>query len=129
MNGSPVFGAILNLGHTFGHAIETGLGYGEWLHGEAVGCGMCLAAKMSYLAGWISEETLARTMGLIQRAELPTALPATLTASEMLGHMQVDKKNRDGKIRLVLLKRLGEAVVSVDYDPKLLLEILENPVA
>lgn len=121
--------AILNLGHTFGHAIETGLGYGEWLHGEAVACGMCLAAKMSYLAGWIPEEALAKTVALIQRANLPTSLPPTLSATEMLNHMQVDKKNRDGKIRLVLLRHLGEAVISDDYDPKLLLEVLENPAA
>ena len=116
--------AILNLGHTFGHAIETGLGYGEWLHGEAVACGMCLAAKMSYSSGLISQQDMTRTYQLIERAELPIALPTNLSAEEMLTHMQVDKKNRDGKIRLVLLSALGRAIVTDEFDPKLLHHVL-----
>ena len=118
--------AILNLGHTFGHAIETGLGYGKWLHGEAVACGMCLAAKMSYLSGWISEHDMARTYRLIERAELPTEIPSSLSTEEMLSHMQVDKKNRDGKIRLVLLRQLGDAIITDDFDPKLLWRVLNG---
>ncbi|MGR8948189.1 MAG: 3-dehydroquinate synthase [Gammaproteobacteria bacterium] len=118
--------AILNLGHTFGHAIETGLGYGEWLHGEAVGCGMCLAATMSNLAGWVSSEDVERTHRLIERAGLPTSLPQTLSRAELLAHMQVDKKNRDGKIRLVLLEKLGQAIVTDDFDPNLLSRVLEH---
>lgn len=118
--------AILNLGHTFGHAIETALGYGEWLHGEAVGCGMCLAAKMSYLAGWLSEHDMARTYRLIERAGLPVKLPASISVDEMLSHMRVDKKNRDGKIRLVLLKQLGEAIITDDFEPALLEQVLSN---
>lgn len=118
--------AILNLGHTFGHAIETGLGYGKWLHGEAVGCGMCLAAKMSHLAGWISSHELARTVTLIERAGLPTALPKSLSPEDMLGHMQLDKKNREGKIRLVLLQQIGKAIISDDYDKALLTEVLQT---
>lgn len=117
--------AILNLGHTFGHAIETGLGYGKWLHGEAVGCGMSLAAKMSHLAGWISSDDLARTLTLLERAGLPTELPKSLSPEEMLGHMQLDKKNRDGKIRLVLMKGIGQAIISDDYDAALLTEVLQ----
>ena len=120
--------AILNLGHTFGHAIETGMGYGSWLHGEAVACGMCLAAKMSYLSGWISEQDMLRTYRLIERAELPTQIPSTLSAEEMLSHMQVDKKNRDGKIRLVLMQKLGEAMVTDDFDPVLLQRVLNRSV-
>ena len=116
--------AILNLGHTFGHAIETGLGYGEWLHGEAVACGMCLAAKMSQLGGWISSRDVARTIELIERAGLPVALPQNLSPDEMLAHMQVDKKNRDGKIRLVLLEDIGKAIVTDDFDPQLLTRVL-----
>lgn len=119
--------AILNLGHTFGHAIETGMGYGTWLHGEAVGCGMCLAARMSHDAGWISSQDLTKTIALIERAGLPTELPSSLSADEMLAHMQVDKKNRDGKIRLVLLKQLGQAIISDDYDTNLLRSVLQNP--
>ena len=118
--------AILNLGHTFGHAIETGMGYGEWLHGEAVGCGMCLAAKMSQLIGWLSEQDVARTIDLIARAGLPVDLPASLSSDEMLRHMQVDKKNRDGKIRLVLLEEIGKAVVTDDFDAQLLTQVLKN---
>ena len=120
--------AILNLGHTFGHAIETGMGYGSWLHGEAVACGMCLAAKMSYFSGWISEQDMIRTYRLIERAELPTEIPSTLSAEEMLSHMQVDKKNRDGKIRLVLMHKLGEAMVTDDFDPVLLQRVLKRSV-
>lgn len=116
--------AILNLGHTFGHAIETGLGYGTWLHGEAVACGMCLAARMSNLAGWISNEELARTDSLLQQAGLPTKLPSSLSPEEMLKHMRLDKKNRDGKIRLILLQKIGEAIITDDYDTALLTEVL-----
>ena len=118
--------AILNLGHTFGHAIETCLGYGKWLHGEAVACGMCLAAKMSHRAGWISALDMARIYRLIERAQLPTKLPTTIASNEMLSCMQVDKKNRDGKIRLVLLKQIGDAIVTDDFDSKLLHQILNN---
>lgn len=110
--------ALLNLGHTYGHAIETGMGYGAWLHGEAVGAGMCMAARHSEQLGWISPEDVERTAKLITRANLPTEKPAELSAEDMLEHMQIDKKVKDGVVRLVLFKALGNAVVTGDYPPE-----------
>lgn len=101
--------ALLNLGHTFGHAIETEMGYGEWLHGEAVGCGMALAADLSHRLGWISAADLERTKALIQAAQLPILPPPSMTVDAFLRAMAVDKKNIDGELRLVLLRRLGQA--------------------
>ncbi len=103
--------ALLNLGHTFGHAIESSLGYGVWLHGEAVGCGMSLAAKLSKSRGMLDADACDRAIRLIERAGLATRLPATITVDGMLEHMARDKKNDAGAIRLILLKRIGEAVV------------------
>lgn len=104
--------ALLNLGHTFGHAIETGLGYGRWLHGEAVAAGMCLAADLSARLGWIDDPTAARVEALVVRAGLPTHLPAGLAPARMLELMAVDKKARAGHMRLVLLKGIGKAQVT-----------------
>ena len=109
--------ALLNLGHTFGHAIETGMGYGQWLHGEAVGCGMVMAARMSARLGWIDEQAVARTTDLVARGGLPTEPPAEMSAERFLELMAVDKKVIDGTLRLVLLKAIGEAVVTADFDP------------
>ena len=102
--------ALLNLGHTFGHAIESALGYGAWLHGEAVGCGMALAARLSSELGMLDEQSCRRAINLIERAGLTTRLPA-IGADEMLDHMGRDKKNEGGAIRLILLKAIGDAVV------------------
>lgn len=102
--------ALLNLGHTFGHAIESALGYGTWLHGEAVGCGMALAARLSRDLGMLDNAACARAIGLIEAAGLVTQLPA-ITADTMLDHMGRDKKNEGGAIRLILLRRIGEAFV------------------
>jgi 3-dehydroquinate synthase len=109
----------LNLGHTFGHAIETGVGYGEWLHGEAVAAGTVLAAEMSARLGWMTEAEVARTRRLFTLARLPVDAPSMPAARwiELMGH---DKKVRAGRIRLVLLRGLGAAVVSGDYDPSAL---------
>lgn len=107
--------ALLNLGHTFGHAIETAMGYGAWLHGEAVGAGMMMAAVASAKQGWVSAEQVAALESLLQRAGLPVRSPEHLTVAEYLEHMAVDKKNVDGQLRLVLLKAIGEACV-VDVD-------------
>ena len=107
--------ATLNLGHSFGHAIETGLGYGSWLHGEAVAAGMLMAADLSRRLGWLSAADVARIEKLIQRARLPLQAPAELSPARFLELMAVDKKVLDGRLRLVLLKRLGEAVVTDDY--------------
>jgi len=105
--------AILNLGHTFGHAIETGVGYGNWLHGEAVGAGMVMAAEASRRMGWLSEAEVARSRALIRAAGLPDVAP-DLGADTWLDYMGHDKKVESGKLRFVLLKRLGEAVVTGD---------------
>jgi 3-dehydroquinate synthase len=107
--------ALLNLGHTFGHAIETGMGYGEWLHGEAVGAGMCMAARLSQQLGWLSSDDVAQTVQLIEQAKLPTKAPAKMTTERFLELMAVDKKVLDGVLRLVLLKGIGQAIVTNNY--------------
>ena len=103
--------ALLNLGHTFGHAIETGMGYGEWLHGEAVAVGTLMAAELSCLLGWIGRRDVERIERLFVRAGLPTTGPA-LGVDRYIDLMQHDKKVLEGKLRLVLFKRIGQAVVS-----------------
>jgi 3-dehydroquinate synthase len=107
--------ATLNLGHSFGHAIETGMGYGNWLHGEAIAAGMVMASDLSRRLKWLSAADVARVEKLIRRARLPVRAPGTLSAARFLELMAVDKKVLDGRLRLVLLKRLGEAVVTDDY--------------
>lgn len=108
--------ALLNLGHTFGHAIETGMGYGEWLHGEAVGAGMMMAGYMSKLIGNITDADLDRMADLISRARLPLYPPPQIKPAQFLDMMSVDKKADAGHIRLVLLKALGTAYLTGDYD-------------
>lgn len=112
--------AILNLGHTFGHAIETFAGYGKWLHGEAVGAGMMMAADLSLRQGMISEQDRARAIHIIERANLPSRAPADMTPDDFLRLMAVDKKNVDGSLRLVLLRALGDAVVTDEVDTLML---------
>jgi 3-dehydroquinate synthase len=102
--------AILNFGHTFGHAIEAGLGYGEWLHGEAVGCGMVMALQLSRRLGLVDEAFVQRVTALIARAGLPTVGPA-LGADRYLELMRVDKKAEAGEIRFVVIERPGQAAV------------------
>ncbi len=116
--------AILNLGHTFGHAVETAMGYGTVLHGEAVAIGTVLAARMSLQLGGVTPQDLDRLLILFQRMNLPTQLPSQLTADTLLSLMQLDKKVEQGQIRLVLLKQLGEAMISNDYPADLLSQIL-----
>lgn len=103
--------ALLNLGHTFGHAIEAGMGYGGWLHGEAVAAGTMMAIELSRLLGWLDESDVIRAEALFMRAGLPVAGPV-MGAERYMELMQHDKKVQDGKLRLVLLKELGKAVVS-----------------
>ena len=103
--------ALLNLGHTFGHAIETGLGYGEWLHGEAVAAGTLIAAELSRRLGWLSADAVQRIEALFVLAGLPVRGPA-LGAARYLELMRHDKKVQDGRLRLVLLESIGKAVVS-----------------
>lgn len=117
--------AWLNLGHTFGHAIEHSLGYGEWLHGEAVAAGMCMAAEMSQRLGWISPADVERARGLIAAAHLPVKPPQQMTSKQFTDAMSVDKKVLDGQLRLVLLKSLGEAVVTAEFEQQVLLDTIE----
>jgi len=117
--------AILNLGHTFGHAIEVAQGYGNWLHGEAVGVGMIMAAKLSQAMGWLSEPDIERIISLIKNAGLPT-VPPNISVDKYIELMLFDKKTKDGKINLVLQKSMGEAILSNSYDPSKLRQILEQ---
>ena len=111
--------ALLNLGHTFGHAIESYLGYGEWLHGEAVATGMVMAADLSHRMGWISLEDLERTKKIISRAQLPIVCPK-IPLDDFLAYMAHDKKVLNGQLRLVLLQQLGKAVITRDFDVELM---------
>jgi shikimate kinase/3-dehydroquinate synthase len=103
--------AILNFGHTFGHAIEAGMGYGAWLHGEAVGCGMVMAADLSHRLGYIDAATLARIRNVVVAAGLPVKAP-DLGTERWLELMEVDKKNEGGAIKFILIKPLGTAIVT-----------------
>jgi 3-dehydroquinate synthase len=117
--------ALLNFGHTFGHAIETAAGYGEWLHGEAVAMGMLLAADMSRHLGWLADADVQRVHDLLRRAGLPTTAPA-IGAARALELMGMDKKVLQGRIRLVLLRRPGEAVITGDYPADALQRTLQR---
>lgn len=117
--------ALLNLGHTFGHAIENVMGYGQWLHGEAVGTGMCMAARMSQILGWIDQTQVDQTVAIMQQARLPTMAPDNMTTGQFLELMSVDKKVLDGVLRLVLLKNIGDAVVTDEYTPQQLKQAIE----
>ena len=117
--------ALLNLGHTFGHAIEAGMGYGAWLHGEAVAAGMAMAADLSQRMGWISGVDVERVRKLLSRANLPVNGPSDLTIETYLDLMSVDKKVQQGKMRFVLMKTIGDAVVTADVDPQQLQKTLE----
>ena len=112
--------ALLNLGHTFGHAIETASGYGNWLHGEAVAAGMVMAADMSTRLGWLSSNDRDRATRLLTKFGLAT-VPPRIGATEALGLMGMDKKVLDGRVRLVLLREIGNAEVVGDY-PKAALD-------
>jgi 3-dehydroquinate synthase len=118
--------AILNLGHTFGHAIETASGYGSWLHGEAVAVGMLMAVTMSEKLGWLDCKIVDRTRSLLLRVNLPVVPPQGMTADDFLKHMSVDKKVVAGKIRLVLLHGLGCAKLVEDYPEEVLLQVLNE---
>jgi 3-dehydroquinate synthase len=107
--------ALLNLGHTFGHAIENAMGYGVWLHGEAVGAGTMMAADLSQRMGWLSAAEVARIHALLTKAKLPLEAPK-LGTDKYLELMQMDKKVADGQIRLVLQQGIGKSVITSDYD-------------
>jgi 3-dehydroquinate synthase len=109
--------ALLNLGHTFGHAVETHTGYTQWLHGEAVGLGLCMAADLSARLGWLAPVDAARVAALVRRAGLPVRAPAGMTPAHFRELMARDKKVAGGRLRLVLLRGIGEAVLTADFDP------------
>ena len=121
--------ALLNLGHSFGHAIETGVGYGAWLHGEAVAAGMCMAARLSRRMGWLSAEEERRIVALIHNAGLPVAPPLGFSRDDFLAHMAVDKKVLEGRLRLVLLQGIGKAVVTAEFGAELLRGMLDEVTA
>lgn len=121
--------ATLNLGHTFGHAIEAEMGYGTWLHGEAVGTGMALACKMSERLGWLEPDVVTRALTLIRQAGLPVEVPTKMTPAAFITHMARDKKVEAGQLRLVLLTGLGQAVVTGEFEPQVLTETLEQACA
>ncbi len=120
--------ALLNLGHTFGHAIETGLGYGEWLHGEAIAAGTLQALDLSRRLGHLGAADVARAADLYRRARLPVAAP-NLGVDRYLELMGNDKKVEDGKLRLVLLKRIGNAFVTGEFPQSALIETLKSSTA
>lgn len=116
--------ALLNLGHTFGHAIENAMGYGVWLHGEAVAAGTILAANLSQRLGWLTNDEVGRIEAIFKQAKLPLQAP-NLGVEKYLALMQLDKKVSDGQIRLVLQQAIGKAIMTSSYDKALLNQTLE----
>jgi 3-dehydroquinate synthase len=116
--------ATLNLGHTFGHAIEAHQGYGKWLHGEAVGAGMMMAADLSKRLGYLTEKDEHDLLRLLQAAHLPVKGPKDMSCDDYISRMSVDKKVLDGALRLVLLKGIGQAYITSDVPRDLLEETL-----
>jgi 3-dehydroquinate synthase len=117
--------ATLNLGHTFGHAIENAVGYGVWLHGEAVASGVVMAANLSKLMGWLKDSEFNRIVKLLKEAKLPID-PPNISENQYMKLMSMDKKVIDGKIRLVLQKGIGDSVITSDYDAKHLKTTLQT---
>jgi 3-dehydroquinate synthase len=118
--------ATLNLGHTFGHAVETGMGYGEVLHGEAVAIGTCMAAELSRRLGWLNSGDVDRIFAIFKQAGLPVVCPKGLNEEQFIELMSVDKKNVDGSIRLILLKSIGEAALPMPVDGMMLRQTLAS---
>lgn len=116
--------ALLNLGHTFGHAIENAMGYGVWLHGEAVAAGTMMAADLSLRMGWLQAEDVLRIKSIFKAARLEKKPPA-LGVNQYLSLMGLDKKVQDGKIRLILQRGIGESLMTSDYDAVALREVLD----
>ncbi|MBQ4847999.1 3-dehydroquinate synthase [Pseudoalteromonas sp. MMG005] len=106
--------ALLNLGHTFGHAIEAQMGYGKWLHGEAVSSGMMLAIKLAYQRGALTAKEVERIEGLLSLYDLPIDIPDNMTSAEFLFHMRKDKKNKQGRIRFIVPTKLGNCALVDD---------------
>ncbi|BBB24317.1 3-dehydroquinate synthase [Isorropodon fossajaponicum endosymbiont JTNG4] len=118
--------ALLNFGHTFGHAIENTLGYGTFLHGEAISVGMLMAVKLSQLEGYLSSNQVAQVQDLLEKANLPISIIGKISASDFMKAMLVDKKVINGNIRLILLKELGHAFVCDHYKNQLLNQVINE---
>ncbi len=118
--------ALLNLGHTFGHAIENACGYGVWLHGEAIAAGMCLAAQFSVALGHLPQSSLPTIESIFSKTGLPVTPPAEMTGKQCLDLMSRDKKVRDNVLTLVLMQGIGEAFLSNDYDQNILAKTLDS---
>lgn len=118
--------ALLNLGHTFGHAIEAGMGYGKVLHGEAVAIGMVMAAEFSRRLGHLTSNDVARIAGLLDQAGLPVAVPKDMKPQQMLDLMKLDKKVDQGQLKLILLKQIGDGYITHDYSEADLKELLQD---
>jgi 3-dehydroquinate synthase len=117
--------ALLNLGHTFGHAMETFTGYRDWLHGEAVAAGMVMAARMSLELGWLNQADLDRVSDSLAAWKLPVTAPAGMARADFSDLMALDKKVQNGRLRLVLLNQIGDALVTGEYDTNALTRTLE----
>ncbi len=118
--------ATLNLGHTFGHAIETGTGYGEYLHGEAVAIGTCQAADLSRRLGWLNDKDVARIIRIFEQVNLPVTPPKTMTTRHYIELMSVDKKNIDGAIRVIALEKIGRASLPFNVKREVLEQTLNS---
>lgn len=116
--------ATLNLGHTFGHAIEASMGYGNWLHGEAVAVGMVMACEMSVRLGWLDPSITKKVENVLMKASLPVRPPPSVTLQRFMTYMAVDKKVEAGVLRLVLLKGPGNAVVTSDFPESVLFDTI-----
>lgn len=116
--------ATLNLGHTFGHAIEASMGYGSWLHGEAIAAGMVMASEMSARMGWIKDDTTRRIEVVLARARLPTRPPPSITLEQFMTYMSVDKKVEAGVLRLILLKEPGKAILTSEFEESILFDTI-----
>ena len=118
--------ALLNLGHTFGHAIERHTGYSQWLHGEAVAAGMVCAAKVSMLKGYLAKNQYDRIINLLNKMQLPVDIPVDLDAETMLSLMELDKKNRNNRLRLILMRSIGDSFITDDIQSNELRTLLES---
>jgi len=118
--------ALLNLGHTFGHAIEAQMGYGKWLHGEAVATGMVLASQLAHTRGDLTQQDVARIVDVIKQYNLPTEVPVGMTSEQFLLHMRKDKKNKKGTIRFILPTQFGQCALVDDVPDDQVRALIEH---
>ncbi|MBW4967064.1 3-dehydroquinate synthase [Pseudoalteromonas sp. CR1] len=118
--------ALLNLGHTFGHAIEAQMGYGKWLHGEAVATGMVLASRLASIRGDLTQQNVERIIAVIKQYNLPTEVPADMTSEQFLLHMRKDKKNKKGTIRFILPTQFGQCALVDDVSDDQVRALIEH---